>query len=103
VAPDGQGAADGWTPVRHAGVRHLGGEPPRQLGPRRGSCLTIAPLMMLIDCDPAPTADAHRGAALGRSSSPLDLIDRMMSIHGDRANPYTVWVAADDLLGKKPA
>jgi len=42
-------------------------------------------------------------AALARSSSPLDLIDRMMSIHGDRANPYTLWVAAYDLLGEKPA
>ena len=34
---------------------------------------------------------------------PLDLIDRMMSIHGDRANPYTLWVAAYDLLGEKLA
>ena len=42
-------------------------------------------------------------AALARSSSPLGLIDRMMSIHGDRANPYTLWVAAYDLLGEKPA
>ena len=42
-------------------------------------------------------------AALDRSSAPLELIDRMMSIHGDRANPYTLWVAAYDLLGKKPA
>jgi glyoxylase-like metal-dependent hydrolase (beta-lactamase superfamily II) len=42
-------------------------------------------------------------AALARSSSPPDLIDRMMSVHGDRANPYTLWVAAFDLLGEKPA
>ena len=42
-------------------------------------------------------------AALARSSSPLELIDRMMAIHGDRANPYTLWVAAYDLLGEKPA
>jgi glyoxylase-like metal-dependent hydrolase (beta-lactamase superfamily II) len=42
-------------------------------------------------------------AALARSSSPADLIDRMMSIHGDRANPYTLWVAAYDLVGDKPA
>jgi glyoxylase-like metal-dependent hydrolase (beta-lactamase superfamily II) len=42
-------------------------------------------------------------AALARSSSPPDLIDGMMSIHGDRANPYTLWVAAFDLLGGKPA
>jgi hypothetical protein len=26
-----------------------------------------------------------------------------MSIHGDRANPYTLWLAAYDLLGEKPA
>jgi len=25
----------------------------------------------------------------------------MMAIHGDRANPYTLWVAAYDLLGEK--
>jgi hypothetical protein len=42
-------------------------------------------------------------AALGRSSSPRDPIDRMMSIHRDRANPDTLWVAAYDLLGKTPA
>jgi hypothetical protein len=40
---------------------------------------------------------------LDRSSSPVDLIDQMMSIHGDRANPYTLWLAAYDLVGKKPA
>jgi hypothetical protein len=40
---------------------------------------------------------------LDRSSAPPELIDRMMSIHGDRANPYTLWVAAYDLLGNKPA
>ena len=63
----------------------------------------------------APDDDAHRQieesrryiadfeAALARSSSPLDLIDQMMSIHGDRANPYTLWVAAYDLVGEKPA
>jgi len=42
-------------------------------------------------------------AALARSSAPRELIDRMMAIHGDRANPYTLWVAAYDLLGEKPA
>lgn len=41
--------------------------------------------------------------ALARSSAPLELIDRMMAIHGDRANPYTLWLAAYDLLGEKPA
>jgi hypothetical protein len=32
-------------------------------------------------------------AALARSSCPRDLINRMMSIHEDRANPYTLWLA----------
>jgi len=40
-------------------------------------------------------------AALDRSSAPRELIDRMMSIHEERANPYTLWVAAYDLLGKE--
>ena len=39
--------------------------------------------------------------ALDRSSAPRELIDRMMSIHEERANPYTLWVAAYDLLGKE--
>lgn len=36
--------------------------------------------------------------ALGRSSSPAELIDRMTSAYPDLANPYTLWVAAYDLL-----
>jgi len=40
-------------------------------------------------------------AALDRSSAPRELIDRMMSIHEECANPYTLWVAAYDLLGKE--
>ena len=40
-------------------------------------------------------------AALDRSSAPRELIDRMMSIHEEPANPYTLWVAAYDLLGKE--
>jgi glyoxylase-like metal-dependent hydrolase (beta-lactamase superfamily II) len=38
-------------------------------------------------------------AALERSSSPAELIDRMMAAYPDLANPYTLWVAAYDLLG----
>ncbi len=37
--------------------------------------------------------------ALESSSSPAELIDRMTSAYPDLANPYTLWVAAYDLLG----
>jgi len=40
-------------------------------------------------------------AALERSSSPAELIDRMMSAYPNLANPYTLWVAAYDLLGDR--
>jgi glyoxylase-like metal-dependent hydrolase (beta-lactamase superfamily II) len=40
-------------------------------------------------------------AALERSSAPAELIDRMTTAHPDLANPYTLWVAAYDLLGQK--
>jgi glyoxylase-like metal-dependent hydrolase (beta-lactamase superfamily II) len=36
--------------------------------------------------------------ALERSSAPAELIDRMTAVHPDLANPYTLWVAAYDLL-----
>ncbi|MGF7233343.1 MAG: MBL fold metallo-hydrolase, partial [Frankia sp.] len=39
--------------------------------------------------------------ALEGSSSPGELIDRMMAGYPDLANPYTLWVAAYDLLGNK--
>jgi hypothetical protein len=38
-------------------------------------------------------------AALERSSAPGELIDRMTAAYPDLANPYTLWVAAYDLLG----
>ena len=38
-------------------------------------------------------------AALERSSAPTGLIDRMTAAYPDLANPYTLWVAAYDLLG----
>ena len=38
-------------------------------------------------------------AALDRSSAPAELIDRMTTAYPDLANPYTLWVAAYDLLG----
>jgi glyoxylase-like metal-dependent hydrolase (beta-lactamase superfamily II) len=37
--------------------------------------------------------------ALERSSAPAELIDRMTAAHPDLANPYTLWVAAYNLLG----
>jgi len=39
--------------------------------------------------------------ALERSSTPPDLIDRMTATYPDLANPYTLWVAAYDLLGSR--
>ncbi|MFI5884871.1 MBL fold metallo-hydrolase [Streptomyces sp. NPDC051554] len=36
--------------------------------------------------------------ALARSSTPGELIDRMTAAHPGLANPYTLWVAAHDLL-----
>jgi glyoxylase-like metal-dependent hydrolase (beta-lactamase superfamily II) len=38
-------------------------------------------------------------AALESSSAPAELIDRMTTAYPDLANPYTLWVAAYDLLG----
>ena len=40
-------------------------------------------------------------AALERSTAPAELIDRMTTAYPDLANPYTLWVAAYDLLGPK--
>jgi glyoxylase-like metal-dependent hydrolase (beta-lactamase superfamily II) len=40
-------------------------------------------------------------AALARSSAPGELIDWMTAAYSDFANPYTLWVAAYDLLGAK--
>ncbi len=40
-------------------------------------------------------------AALERSSAPTELIDRMTAAYPDLANPYTLWVAAYDLLGTR--
>jgi hypothetical protein len=40
-------------------------------------------------------------AALERSSAPAELIDRMTETHQNLANPYTLWIAAYDLLGTK--
>jgi glyoxylase-like metal-dependent hydrolase (beta-lactamase superfamily II) len=38
-------------------------------------------------------------AALDSSFTPEELIDRMTALYPDLANPYTLWVAAYDLLG----
>ena len=40
-------------------------------------------------------------AALERSSAPAELIDRMTAAYPNLANPYTLWVAAYDLLGSR--
>ena len=39
--------------------------------------------------------------ALERSSAPAELIERMTETHPNLANPYTLWIAAYDLLGTK--
>jgi glyoxylase-like metal-dependent hydrolase (beta-lactamase superfamily II) len=61
----------------------------------------------------APDDDAHRQvdacrgylghfeAALARSESSQQLIDEVLRAYPDLANPYTLWVAAFDLLGPK--
>ncbi|MCI3270566.1 MBL fold metallo-hydrolase [Streptomyces cylindrosporus] len=41
-------------------------------------------------------------AALERSATPRELIDRLTAARPEWANPYTLWVAAHDLLGAKP-
>jgi hypothetical protein len=38
-------------------------------------------------------------AALQRSSTPAELIGRVTEAYPDLANPYTLWVAAYDILG----
>jgi hypothetical protein len=38
-------------------------------------------------------------AVLECSSAPAELIDLMTAAYPDLANPYTLWVAAHDLLG----
>jgi glyoxylase-like metal-dependent hydrolase (beta-lactamase superfamily II) len=45
---------------------------------------------------------ADFGAALERSSAPAELIDQMTTAYPDLANPYTLWVAAYNLLGTEP-
>ena len=40
-------------------------------------------------------------AALDRSATPAELIDRMTYTYPDFANPHTLWVAAYDLLGAR--
>ena len=40
-------------------------------------------------------------AALASSSAPGELIDRMTTIYPDWENPYTLWVAAHDVLGSR--
>jgi glyoxylase-like metal-dependent hydrolase (beta-lactamase superfamily II) len=42
---------------------------------------------------------ANFETALAASTSPAELIDRMLAAYPDLANPYTLWVAAYDLLG----
>jgi glyoxylase-like metal-dependent hydrolase (beta-lactamase superfamily II) len=36
--------------------------------------------------------------SLSRSHSPQELVDKMMVLHGDRGNPYTLWTAAQGVF-----
>jgi glyoxylase-like metal-dependent hydrolase (beta-lactamase superfamily II) len=64
------------------------------------------------DDDPPAILDATRQyirdfeTSVSESATPQELIEKMMQLHGDRGNPYTLWVAADgvkDQLGKRAA
>jgi glyoxylase-like metal-dependent hydrolase (beta-lactamase superfamily II) len=88
----------------------------------RASCARALEAVAALEADtliaghrnpPAANDDAHRQIeksrryladfekALERSSTPPDLIDRMTATYPDLANPYTLWVAAYDLLGSR--
>ena len=51
--------------------------------------------VFLVDPKPIPSAVAQ----LARVSTSRELIDRMTAAYPDFANPYTLWVAAYDVLG----
>lgn len=62
------------------------------------------------DDDPPAILDATRtyigdfDAAVAESSTEQELIEKMMRLHGERGNPYTLWVAADGVknqLGRR--
>jgi glyoxylase-like metal-dependent hydrolase (beta-lactamase superfamily II) len=58
------------------------------------------------DDDPPAILDATRkyirdfDKAVTESATPQELIDKMMQLHGERGNPYTLWVAADGVKGQ---
>ena len=63
------------------------------------------------DDDPRAILDATRnyirdfGRAVAESARPEEVIDKMMRLHGERGNPYTLWVSADGVrqqLGRAP-
>jgi glyoxylase-like metal-dependent hydrolase (beta-lactamase superfamily II) len=41
--------------------------------------------------------------ALSESDSAQELVDKMMALHGDRGNPYTLWTAAQGMFEQVPA
>jgi glyoxylase-like metal-dependent hydrolase (beta-lactamase superfamily II) len=64
------------------------------------------------DDDPPSILDATRtyirdfDKAVTESATPQELIEKMMRLHGERGNPYTLWIAADgvkDQLGRSAA
>ena len=55
----------------------------------------------LLDASRAYLADFEIAAAA--AGSPQDIINTMMAKHGNRDNPYTLWVAAFDVMGRAGA
>src|SRR5262249_30107733 len=66
--------------------------------PRTPLAAAAAPHRQIAECR-RYLADFE--AALERSSAPAELIDRMTTAYPHLANPYTLWVAAYDLLGTR--
>jgi glyoxylase-like metal-dependent hydrolase (beta-lactamase superfamily II) len=58
------------------------------------------------DDDPRAILDATRAyirdfdQAVAESATPDGVVERMMKLHGERGNPYTLWVSADGVRGQ---
>jgi hypothetical protein len=56
---------------------------------------TVVRLMGRVQSECLPEIEAQlEGAKPPPRSSPQELVDRMMVLHGDLGNPYTLWAAA---------
>jgi hypothetical protein len=56
----------------------------------------------LLDASRAYLADFESAAAAAAGSA-QDIINTMMARHGNRDNPYTLWVAAFDVMSRAGA